>query len=110
MADTTVLKVDSRHSPKGKDGQTYLALGKSVSMRLWDEGPNDHKEPTSRPYETVGFVLEGRAELKIEGQTVLLNQGDSWVVPKDAKHSYKVLEHFKAVEATAPPAEVHGRT
>jgi mannose-6-phosphate isomerase-like protein (cupin superfamily) len=40
---------------------------------------------------------------------VLLEQGDSWVVPKKARHSYKIPERFTAIEATSPPAEVHGR-
>lgn len=110
MADTTIIKVDSAHSPKGPDGEKYLASGKQVSMRLWEnEQPGDDKEPASRSYETVGYVLSGRAELHIEGQTVLLEPGNSWVVPKDASHTYKILESFTAVEATTPPAQVHGR-
>jgi quercetin dioxygenase-like cupin family protein len=39
----------------------------------------------------------------------LLEPGDSWVVPKGASHSYRILEPFTAVEATCPPAAVHGR-
>jgi quercetin dioxygenase-like cupin family protein len=54
-------------------------------------------------------VLEGKAELHIEGQLVLLEKGDSCVVPKGSRHTYKVIETFTAVEATSPPAEVHGR-
>lgn len=110
MSDTSVKKVDSTHSPKGQLGQKYLASGKTVSMRLWeDEQPNEPKEPTEREYETVGYVIKGRAELHIEGQTVLLEPGDSWVVPKGSSHTYKILEPFTAVEATSPPAQVHGR-
>lgn len=114
MSDTTVMKIDSRHSPRGKMGQTYLASGKTVSMRLWDEEPaqgeQPEKEPTRRQYETVGYVLEGRAELHLEeGQMVILGPGDSWVVPQGAEHSYRILERFKAVEATSPPSQVHGR-
>src|SRR5437763_17191787 len=37
MGDSTVMKVESTYSPKGKLGQKYLATGKSISMRLWDE-------------------------------------------------------------------------
>jgi quercetin dioxygenase-like cupin family protein len=109
--DTSVHKIDSRHSPHGRDGQTYLASGKSVAMRLWkDEQPNDGDKPASRrDYETVGYVISGRAELHVEGQKVVLNPGDSWVVPAGAEHTYKVLESFTAVEATSPPAQVHGR-
>lgn len=109
MGDTTVKKIDSRTSPVGQMGQKYLASGKSVSMRLWKEGPGNDKPATSRAYETVGFVLSGRAELEIEGQLVRLEAGDSWVVPKGSNHKYRILEEFTAVEATAPPAEVHAR-
>jgi quercetin dioxygenase-like cupin family protein len=110
MSDTTVIKVDSSHSPKGKLGQKYLASGKSLAMRLWeDEQPSEAKEPTAREYETVGYVINGRAELQIEGQTILLEPGSSWIVPKGSTHTYKILEPFTAVEATSPPAQVHGR-
>jgi quercetin dioxygenase-like cupin family protein len=110
MGDTTVTKVDSKFSPKGPGGQKYLASGKSVSMRLWDEQPGTAKtEETTRDYEVVGYVLEGAAELEIEGQAIKLKTGDSWVVPKGARHRYRITEHFKAVEATCPPAQVHGR-
>ncbi len=110
MADTSVKKVSSAASPKGEMGQKYLASGKAVSMRLWEnEPPEEPKPEAQRDYETVGYVISGRAELHIEGQMVLLEPGDSWVVPKNSSHTYKILEPFTAVEATSPPAEVHGR-
>ncbi len=110
MADTTIIKVQSSHSPKGEMGQRYLASGKNISMRLWeDEAPGDAKPAARRDYETVGYVLSGRAELHLEGQMVILEPGDSWVVPKGAEHTYKIVEAFTAVEATYPPSQVHGR-
>ncbi|MBF9222179.1 cupin domain-containing protein [Hymenobacter ruricola] len=110
MADTTIIKVDSEYSPKGADGEKYLASGKQVAMRMWEnEQPGKPKEAVARPYETVGYVLSGRAEFHLAGQMVLLEPGNSWVVPKDAEHTYKILESFTAVEATSPPAQVHGR-
>jgi quercetin dioxygenase-like cupin family protein len=109
MVDKSVKKVSSEYSPKGQMGQTYLVSGKSLSMRLWDEPAGEPKSPTERPYETVGYVIKGRAELQIEGQTILLEPGDSWVVPKGSSHSYTILESLTAVEATSPPAQVHGR-
>ena len=66
MRDTTVKKVSSESSPKGEMGQIYLASGKRVSMRLWrDEAPQT-KGAVRRDYETVGYVIAGRAELMIE--------------------------------------------
>jgi quercetin dioxygenase-like cupin family protein len=108
--DKSVKKVSSKTSPKGEMGQKYLADGKAVSMRLWDgEEPSEAKSEISRDYETVGYVISGSAELYLEGQKVLLEPGDSWLVPKGASHTYNILEAFTAVEATSPPAEVHGR-
>ena len=110
MADTTVKKIDSAHSPIGDMGQKYLASGKSLSMRLWEEQPPGEPKPeTSREYETVGYVIDGRAELHLEGQVIALGPGDSWTVPEGARHTYRILEPFTAIEATSPPAEIHGR-
>jgi hypothetical protein len=35
--------------------------------------------------------------------------GDAWLVPRAASHRYTILEPFIAIEATMPPAAVHGR-
>lgn len=108
--DTTVKKIDSRSSPHGAMGQKYLAEGKHVGMRLWEnEQPAEPKPRATRDYETVGYVIAGKAELHIEGQIVLLNAGDSWLVPAGAEHTYRILEPFTAVEATSPPGHIHGR-
>jgi quercetin dioxygenase-like cupin family protein len=87
MTDTTVTKIDSSHSPTGTMGQKYLASGIHVAMRLWEQEPGDGKPERTREYETVGYAIAGKAELHLEGQTVLL----------------------KAVEATSPPAHAHAR-
>jgi quercetin dioxygenase-like cupin family protein len=110
MSDTTLKKVEADTSPKGDLGQRYLVSGKRVSMRLWIEEPTQkEKPPSQRDYETVGFVISGQAKLEIEGQTMTLTPGDSWLVPAGASHRYTISEPFTAVEATSPPAEVHGR-
>ena len=110
MTDSTMKKVEADSSPRGEMGQKYLVAGKSVSMRLWTDEPGGKlKVPTTRDYETVGYVISGRAKLDLEGQTLNLKAGDSWLVPAGAMHQYTIIEPFTAVEATAPPAEVHGR-
>ena len=110
MVDTTIKKVKASHSPHGDMAQKYLATGKSLSMRLWEnEQPSDEKVEIRRDYETVGYVIGDKAELHIEGQMAILEPGDSWVVPEGASHTYNILEPFTAVEATSPPAEIEGR-
>ena len=84
--DTTIIKVDSTHSPHGPLGQLYLVTGVGVGMRLWrDRPPGPPKPEVARDYETVGYVISGRAELHSEGQMVLLEPGNAWVVPRHAR-------------------------
>jgi quercetin dioxygenase-like cupin family protein len=102
MADSSKTKVEASTAPTGPEGQKYLASGRALSMRLWEgEAGGTTKEPVRRDYETIGYVVSGRAELELEGQTVALAPGSSWVVPKGASHTYRILETFTAVEATA---------
>ena len=109
LHDKSVMKVSARTAPKGAMGQKYLASGVHLSMRMWEnEQPGDQKE-TQRDYETLGYVISGKAELLLEGQKLLLEPGDSWLVPKNATHSYKIIESFTAIESTCPPAFAKGR-
>ena len=67
-------------------GQKYLVAGKRVSMRLWiDEPGGKLKGPTSREYETVGYVMSGSAKLDLEGQT--LNQPQNSLVDTSRSHA-----------------------
>ncbi|MFN2201762.1 MAG: cupin domain-containing protein [Caldilineaceae bacterium] len=110
MTDTTIKKIDSTHSPEGEMGQKYLVSGTDIALRLWDSVTFEREmELHTRDYETVGYVLGGRAKLHSEGQTVVLEPGNSWVVPKGARHRYEILEPFTALEATHPPAHVDHR-
>ena len=74
-----VDKVNEDSASRGEMGQRYLASGESVSMRLWDaEEHGDPKPKAARAYETVGYVIWSRAELRLEGEPIPLAVGDSW--------------------------------
>ena len=82
MADTTIKKVEAGSSPRGEMGQKYLVAGKRVSMRLWiDEPGGKLKAPTTRDYETVGYVISGSATLnldsKFESRRLMVGAGRS---------------------------------
>ena len=105
MADSKITKVRLESAPTGAMGQKYLAEGEHLALRMWDEEPSeDVKPPTSRTYETVGYVVSGHAEVHFNGEVLELEQGDSWVIPQGISHTYKILAPFTAIEATSPPA------
>lgn len=102
---STVNKVNLATAAQGSMGQKYLVSGSQVALRMWqDEQPGVNKPAAHRDYETVGYVLQGRAELHLENEVITLEAGDSWVVPRGVNHTYKILESFTAIEATSPPA------
>jgi hypothetical protein len=70
MGDTSVTKVQSKYSPRGEMGQKYLASGIHVGMRLWEQEPaGQPKAPSTRAYETVGYVIAGRTGRSPSAQT-----------------------------------------
>jgi hypothetical protein len=103
-------------SPRPPVGETVFLAGAPAHAPLlpfperWADEPGGKlKAPTTRDYETVGYVISGSARLDLEGQTLNLRAADSWLVPARAMHHYTIIQPFTALEATAPPAEVHGR-
>ena len=98
----TISKISTSHAKTGPHGDLLLAGGAHMSMRLWkDELPQD-KAAHRSDYETLGYVISGRAELTIEGTKVTLEPGDSYLVPANAAHTYKIIEKFTALETISP--------
>jgi mannose-6-phosphate isomerase-like protein (cupin superfamily) len=103
----TSLKVSQNETQHGQGGQHHLIRGESGALRLWhNEQPSDSgdKSPHSNDYETLGYVISGRMDLMVDGETISLAPGDSYRVPKGAQHSYRILETLSAIETTIPGA------
>ena len=101
----TTYKVSMHDTKHGQDGEHHLIQGERSGMRLWhNEEPSDtaDKQPHANDYETLGYVVSGKVELTVDGQTLTLAAGDSYCVPKGAEHVYRVLETLTAVEVTTP--------
>ncbi|EMI55919.1 cupin domain-containing protein [Rhodopirellula sallentina] len=96
-------------SDTGEMGQVYLATGKEVAMRRWQEDRCDFGTEHSRDYETVGYLISGQLELDMDGEHAKIMPGDSWMIPEGAVHRYRVVEPIVAIEATCPPGRFAGR-
>jgi len=105
---TTLKKVAADDAPTGPLGQDYLVSGKAASLRRWEQEPCVGIT-RSRDYETLGYVVEGKMKLELEGKELVLGPGDSWLVPAEAEHRYVVIDKLTAIEATSPPARFAGR-
>ena len=100
-----IATVSASDAETGAMGQKYLIAGDAAALRMWhEEAPSDGGEPHVRDYETVGYVVSGKVEVTVDGETTPLAAGDSWHVPKGATRSYRIVETLTAIEATSPPA------
>ena len=59
----TIVTIDSTKAEPGEDGEIALAAGAHMSMRMWRNEAPHAKQPHRSPYETLGYVVSGRAEL-----------------------------------------------
>ena len=96
----------------GMPGSRALAHGETLCMRLWEGDPGSAIDDSAveRSYqprhESVCYVLEGECELTCEGSVLRLRAGDSFLVPRGAAHTYKILSHLKVLEALDTPEKV----
>ena len=57
------------------------------------------------PNEQSSYVISGRYQLKVDGQTYELAAGDSYSVQADTDHAIDVLEAGQTIDVFTPPRE-----
>lgn len=88
----------------GPLGDLQLAQGKNVGLRIWRDYTTDEKSARTRPYEIVGYVVKGEITVVIDGHAAELVEGDSFVIPANTSHGFRIPIRATVIEATAPPA------
>lgn len=54
----------------------------------------------TRPYDKFIQIIDGKAEVTIDGDTNPLEKGESIIIPAHAKHSFKANDRFKMISST----------
>lgn len=103
MTQQSQYRVSLHDTTRGENGEHHLIRGENSSMRLWHrEEPSADKPERTQPYETLGYVIEGRMDLIVNGETVSLGPGDAYRVPRGTPHTFRITETLTAVEVTTP--------
>jgi quercetin dioxygenase-like cupin family protein len=58
-----------------------------------DEGLSEH----TTPFDAVVFIVDGKAEIKINGVSNILESGESIIMPANIPHALLAVERFKMV-------------
>lgn len=99
-----IIKKDQREKRRFK-GVDFLvgATGERmmVTQMLFKQG--QEVDTHTHPNEQSGYCVTGRFELTIDGVTTEIGPDDTYVIPGDVPHSYRVLQDAIAVEVFSPP-------
>lgn len=89
------------------EGITLRAVsGDKTMMTFFEFEPNAVIPPHKHPHEQITYIIEGEMEFTVEGETMILKNGDGVVILSNQEHSAKVLDKpAKAVDAWHPIRE-----
>ena len=59
----------------------------------------------SHPHEQTGYLISGKIELTIAGETFPVEPGDSWCIAGNTEHSAVIREDTVAIEVFSPVRE-----
>jgi quercetin dioxygenase-like cupin family protein len=101
-----IVKGNQRHERSFK-GVDFLvgAVGEHIMVTLMTFKEGRSVGTHAHPHEQAGYCIQGRFELTVDGVSTVIEPHDSYVIPGDAPHSYRVLEDALAVEMFSPPRE-----
>jgi transcriptional regulator with XRE-family HTH domain len=87
-----IIRTDPLARSAGISLERLVSATKSrlIEANIHRVEPQGHTDGTYRHEgEEIGFVLEGRLELKVDGVSYLLEQGDSFFFRSDLEHGYR---------------------
>src|SRR5690554_1009385 len=74
-----------------------LASGTKLVAKQMQANAGDLLPKHLANLESILFIHEGECVLTINGEDIVLNQGDAFIVPADIKHQIKAKTLFKGV-------------
>ena len=82
-----------------------LAVGEKSMVCKMNYQNGDFASEHSHPHEQCGYVISGEYELTIRDKKWVLTNGDSYAIPGNVPHSFKVLKTGEVIDVFTPQRE-----
>ncbi len=82
-----------------------LAVGEKTMVCKMNYVVGNFATEHSHPHEQSGYVISGRYLMTVAGKSYELNPGDSYAVPGNVPHSFKVIEGGEVIDVFTPIRE-----
>jgi len=88
------LKKAVEYSPNSIVSKTIVENdGGVITLFAFDAGQNLSEH--TAPFDSVAIIIEGRADIFIDGKLNSLSEGEMIIMPADIPHAIKCSERFK---------------
>lgn len=103
MNDRVVVKKEDakKRMFKGVDLDS-LAVGEKSMVTKMNYVIGNYATEHTHPHEQCGYVISGRYLMTVEEREFILEAGDSYAVPGNIPHSFKVLEAGEVIDVFTP--------
>lgn len=107
---TVVKKADAKKRVFKGVALDSLAVGEKSMVTKMNYAVGNYAAEHTHPHEQCGYVISGKYLMTIVSPTLEENQfileaGDSYAVPGNVPHSFKVLEAGEVVDVFTPQRE-----
>lgn len=82
-----------------------LAVGEKSMVTKMNYAVGNYASPHQHPHEQSGYVISGKYRLTIQGKEYELHAGDTYSIPGNLEHSFRVLEAGEVVDVFTPIRE-----
>ncbi len=82
-----------------------LAVGEKSQVAKMNYVTGDYASPHQHPHEQSGYVISGKYKLVIGNKEYELVAGDSYSIPGNQIHSFRVIETGEVVDVFTPPRQ-----
>jgi quercetin dioxygenase-like cupin family protein len=82
-----------------------LAVGEKSMVSKMNYVEGNFATLHHHPHEQCGYVISGKYLMVVDGEEYELNPGDSYAVPGNVPHSFKVIEGGEVIDFFTPIRE-----
>ena len=82
-----------------------LAVGEKAMVTKMNYIIGNYASEHTHPHEQCGYVISGKYLMTVEENEFILEAGDSYAVPGNVPHSFKVLEAGEVIDVFTPQRE-----
>jgi quercetin dioxygenase-like cupin family protein len=102
MAAVTYRAGESVHSDLFPKARLRFAHGETMTVTVWEFDEGGDVPAHQHPHEQIVHCVDGVFEVTVDGELVVLNAGDSVVIPGGVEHAAHARTAARGVDVFHP--------